>query len=121
MRVFRVGPSRELNRLVALCELDIEPGNDGVNEVISAGVECEGCDEGKVLGLDGVQVEGDNSGGVSDYGLHVDDVNEGLGHGGGFEGSVVEAPNIVPDCLICQIRRHLTVNLRDLQPIFSSL
>ena len=34
--VLCVGTSRELDRLVAACELDIEPGNQSVDEVAAA-------------------------------------------------------------------------------------
>jgi hypothetical protein len=98
--VLCVGTRGELDGLVAGGELDVEPGDDGVDEVGAAHLKVEGHVEGEVSDSAGVEVEGEDGGGVRDDGFDVDRVDEGLGHGGGFEGRVVEAPDVVPDCLV---------------------
>jgi hypothetical protein len=55
-------------------------------------VECE------IGDLAGVQVEGDERCGISDDSLEVNSVDKRLGKGGALEGSVVEAPDVIPDC-----------------------
>ena len=58
MGVFRVRAGGETDRLVAGGEVDIEPGDKGVYEVIAAAVECEWGSKGEVGGCAGVEVEG---------------------------------------------------------------
>ena len=79
-------------------ELDVEPGYQGVDVVCAADGEGEGMSEGEVGGLDGVEVEGEDGAGVGDDGFEVDGVDQGFGEGGEFEGRVVEAVDVVPDC-----------------------
>jgi hypothetical protein len=98
MRVLCVRARGELDGLVAGRELDVEPGDERVDEVVAAGGEAVGRGEGEVGRGDGVEVEGEDRGRVGDDGFHVDRVDEGLGHGGLFERRVVEAPDVVPDC-----------------------
>jgi hypothetical protein len=98
MRVLGMWSSGELDWLVACGELDVEPGDDGVNEVAAAHIECEGNGEGQVFWLDSVEVEGYDGCRIGDDGFHIDGINEGFGHGCGFERSVVKAPYVVPDC-----------------------
>ena len=96
--VLCVGAGGELDGLVAAGKLDIEPGDQGVDEVVAANLylvrklECEIC----YCAL--VEVEGDDSGGVGDNGLELDGVDEGLGESGVLQRAVVEAPDVVPDC-----------------------
>lgn len=87
----------ELDGLVAGGELNVEPGNDGVDEVAAADFEAVRTVEGEICDGAGVEVEGDDGGGVGDDSLDVDGVDEGLGHGGGFERRVIEAPDVIPD------------------------
>jgi hypothetical protein len=96
--VFCVGASRELDGLVAGRELDIEPGDDGVDVVGAADGERVGEVECEILNLASVEIEGDERNGIGDDSLEVDSVDEGLGEGGALEGGVVEAPDVVPDC-----------------------
>lgn len=58
MRVFGVRARAEADRLVAGREVDVEPGDQGVDEVGAAAVEGEGGGEGEVGGGAGVEVEG---------------------------------------------------------------
>lgn len=53
--------------------------------------------EGKILYSDLVQIEGDDSTGVSNDSLELDGVDQWLGKGGDLERSVVETVNVVPD------------------------
>jgi hypothetical protein len=96
--VLGVGSGAEADGLVAGGELDVEPGDQGVDVVGAADGQAEGQAEGQVFGGDFVQVEGQDGAGVGDDGFELDGVDEGLGEGGDFEGRVVEAVDIVPDC-----------------------
>jgi hypothetical protein len=95
--VLCVGPSGELDGLVAAGKLDIEPGDQGVDEVVAADLnlvrklECEICDCALV------EVEGDDGGRVGDDGLDVNGVDKGLCQGSVLERAVIEAPDVVPD------------------------
>jgi hypothetical protein len=95
--VLCVGPCGELDGLVACSKLDVEPGNDGVDKVGTTDFETVGHVEGEVGDGARVEIEGENRRWVCDNGFDVDSVDEGLGHGGGFERGVVEAPDVVPD------------------------
>lgn len=95
--VLGVWAGGEADGLVAGGEVDIEPRDESVHEVVAAGVKGEGGGEGKVGNGAGVQVEGEDSGGVGDNGLDLDGVDEGLGEGGLLEGRVVESVDVVPE------------------------
>jgi hypothetical protein len=95
--VLCVGASGELDGLVASGELNVEPRDDGVDEVGAANLQAVRHVEGQVGDGTGVKIESEDGGGVGDDGLDVDGVDEGLGHGGGLERAVVEAPDVVPD------------------------
>ena len=97
--VLGVRAGGEADGLVAGGELDVEPRDHGVDVVGAADREGEGKLQSEVLNSAGVEVEGEDGGGVSDDGFDIDCVDEGLGHGGVFEGSVVEAPDVIPDWL----------------------
>lgn len=95
--VLGVGAGGEADGLVAGRELDVEPGDHGVDEVVAAGGEVEGAREGQVGGCALVEVEGEDARGVGDDGLDLDRVNQGFREGGFLEGGVVEAVDVVPD------------------------
>jgi hypothetical protein len=97
VRVFRVWAGRELDRLVACRELNVKPCDDSMDEIATPAVKREVDNKGEILGCDSVQVKGEDAGGISYYGLHVDRVYEGFSHGSGLERSVIEAPDVVPD------------------------
>jgi hypothetical protein len=96
--VLGVGTGGELDGLVAGGELDVEPRDHGVDVVGAAHGKGEGELEGEVRDGAGVEVDGDDRGGVGDDGLELDGVDEGLGEGGVLQRAVVEAPDVVPDC-----------------------
>jgi hypothetical protein len=98
VRVFGVGTGREADGLVAGSEVDIEPCDQGVYEVIAAAVERERRGKGEVCSCAGVEVEGENRGRVGNYGFDFNGVDERFGESCMLERGVVEAVNIVPDC-----------------------
>lgn len=104
--VLGVGAGREADGLVGGGEVDVEPGNKGVDEVIAAGRELEGGGEGEVGNLALVEVQGQDRCGVSNHRLHLDRVNQGLGKSSGLEGAVVKAVDVVPDCLAVSFCLH---------------
>lgn len=121
--VLGVRTGGEAHRLVAGRELDVEPRDHGVDVVGAAHGEGEGELEREVGDGDSVQVERDDSGRVSDNGLELDSVDEGLGESGVLQRAVVEAPDVVPDCENYKsagvlARQNLGGNV---QPILSSL
>jgi hypothetical protein len=97
VRVLCVRARGELDGLVAGGKLNVEPRNHGVDKVAAAHLEVKWAVEGEVGNGARVEIEGKDGGGVGDDGLDVDGVDEGLSHGGGLEGGVVEAPDVVPD------------------------
>ena len=98
--VLGVGAGGEADGLVAGGEVDVEPGDEGVDEIIALGFQLEVAGEGEVGGGAGVQVKSQDQGRVSDDGLEVDGVDEGLGESSLLQGGVVEAVDVVPDCSI---------------------
>lgn len=99
--VLCVRAGREGDSLVAGGELDVEPGNERVDEIVAAGGEIVGDAVGEIGDGAGVEVESENGGGIGDDGLHLDGVDQGLGQGGLLEGSVVETIDVVPDWRNC--------------------
>lgn len=95
--VFCVWASREGNGLVACREFNVKPSHKSVNEVVAAGSQVKWYAVGQVGNSALVQVEGEDTCGVGNNGLHLDGVDEGLGEGSCLERGVVETVNIVPD------------------------
>jgi hypothetical protein len=92
-----VWASGEADRLVAGGEINVKPGNECVDEIIAAGIKDERSSKSQVGGCAGVEVEGEDGGGVGNDGFNLDSVDEGLGKSGVLERGVVEAVNVVPD------------------------
>lgn len=97
MRVFRMWAGREAYGLVAGGEVDVEPGNERMDEVIPTAVKCERNGEGQVSGRARVEIESENGGRVGHNSLDLNRVNKGLREGSVLEGSVVKAIDVVPD------------------------
>jgi hypothetical protein len=97
VRVLCVRARGELDGLVASGELNVEPGNDGMDKVAAADLEAVRAVKGQIGYGARVQVEGEDGRGVGDDGFDVDGVDEGLGHGSCLEGRVVKAPDVIPD------------------------
>lgn len=68
----------EADRLVAGREVDVEPGDEGVDEVVALDGQLEGGGEGQVGRGAGVEVEGEDGHGVGDDRLELDRVDEGF-------------------------------------------
>jgi len=97
MCVFRVRARRELDRLVASAELNIEPSDDSMDEVISSCAQVEWPTEGQVFDRDSIEVEADQRVRVSHDCLHLHGVDKWLCERSLLERAVVKAPNVVPD------------------------
>jgi hypothetical protein len=65
--------------------------------------------EVEVRGLNGVEVEGQDGAGVGYDGFQFDGVDERFGEGGEFEGRVVEAVDVVPNCRYLLVSREKNV------------
>ena len=112
----------EADRLVASGEVDVEPGDEGVDEIITTTVQGEWGGECEIGGGASVEIEGQNSGRVSDHSLDLDGVDEGLGEGSLLEWGVIKSIDVVPDyySLLEEFPRNF-IMVGNLQPIFSSL
>ena len=131
--VLGVGAGGEPDGLVAFGELDVEPGDEGVDEIVAAAAEFEGDLEVEIGCGALVEIEDENGRGFSHNGLELDGVDEGLGEGGLLERSVVESVDVIPDFgwVMLEIWRLRQARLRALRncgssggyshPIFSSL
>jgi len=97
MGVLSVRACRELDRLMAFGELDIEPSDEGMNKVVPADIEGERSFESEVRGVNRIEVERDDGGRISHDSFHVNRIHQRLTHCSCFEWSVVETPNIIPD------------------------
>jgi len=97
VRVLCVRAGGKLDGLVAAGEFDVEPGDQGMDEVVATNLELVRQLEGEVRDSARVEIECDDGGGVGDNGLDVDGIDERLGQSGVLEGGVVEAPDVVPD------------------------
>lgn len=95
--VLGVGAGGEADGLVAGGEVDVEPRDKGVDEVVTLDGQVKFGGEGQVGNGASVEIEGEDRGGVGYDGLDVDGINEGLGQSRGLQGSIVEAVDIVPD------------------------
>lgn len=78
-------------------EIDVEPSDESVDKIVASAVEHEGGLKGEVCGCAGIEVEGEDGGGVGYYSFDFDGVDERFGESGVFEGAVVEAVHVVPD------------------------
>lgn len=95
--VLGVGTGREADGLVAGGEVNVEPGDKGVDEVIASGDELEVGLESQVGSGASVKVEGQDVDGVSDDGLNVNSVDKGLGKSSLLKRAVIESVNVIPD------------------------
>ena len=97
MGVLGVRTGGEADGLVAGGEVNVKPRDKSVNEIITLDGQLERRAEGKIGGGAGVEIEGENGGGVGNNCLELDSVDEGFGDGCLLERRVVESINIVPD------------------------
>lgn len=87
----------ETDRLVAGCELNIEPRDYSVDEVAPLAWKRERNLEGEVGRGDSVQVECEDRAGVGDQRLHLDSVHKRLGESDLLHRTVIETVHVVPD------------------------
>ena len=77
-----------------------------VNEIVALGGQFEGGGKGEVVRGAGIEVQRQDGSRIGDNGLNVHGVNERLGKGGRFQGSVVEAVDVVPDCITLSVNQE---------------
>ena len=82
VRVFSMRACGEADGFMACCEVDVEPGDQGMYEIISTDIKGERRGESKVGGFACVEIESEDSGWVSDHGFDFDSVNERLSQSG---------------------------------------
>jgi len=97
MCILGVWTGGELDGYMTCREVDIKPRDDRVDEITSLRMELEGGGESELFGGDVVEINGEDSAGVSDAGFHFNGVDKGFGEGAVFEGREVEAVDVVPD------------------------
>ena len=96
--ILGVRTSGESDGLVASSELNIEPRDDGVDEVVTLDGKRVWDFEGQVCWCDCVQIQGEHGAGVRDNSLHFNSIDKGLGEGDVLHGAVVKSINVVPNC-----------------------
>lgn len=95
--VLGVGTSGKADWLVAGAELNVEPGNQGVNEVGALRNQTVRNTECEIGRGNSIQVECDDRARVGDQGLHLHSVDQRLGESDLLHRTVVKAVDIVPD------------------------
>lgn len=98
VRVFSVWASRKADRLVAPSEVDVEPCDQGVYEVITTAFQGEWYRKGKVGGCAGVQVQCNHGRRVRDSCLDLNGINERFGESGRLQRRIVEPVDVIPNC-----------------------
>jgi hypothetical protein len=83
---------------VASSEVDIEPCDQRVNEVVTASMEGEWRRECEIRGRASIKIQSKDGGRIRDNSLNFDRINKRLSQSGLFERGVVESVDIVPDC-----------------------
>lgn len=78
-------------------EIDIEPCDERMDEIISASIKHEGSRECKIGSRACVKIKRENCCWIGDNCLYLDSINERLSKSCMFEGRVVESIYIVPD------------------------
>lgn len=76
--VLGVRAGREADGLVAGGEVDVEPRNESVDEVVSLGSQSKACVEGEIGGGAGVEIEGQDGDRVGNDSLKIDSVDQGF-------------------------------------------
>lgn len=89
--------SGEADGFVASSEVDVEPSDQCMDEVISAAVKCEWRGEGQISGRACVEIEGEDRGGVGHNRFDFNGVNKRLCKRGMLKRRVVKSVDVVPD------------------------
>lgn len=82
---------------MASTELDIEPGNQCVDEVRSSDIEGEWCPKSQIFAFHGIQVNSKDLTGVGNAGFKLYSVDKRFGQSGNLQRCKIESINIVPD------------------------
>lgn len=98
MCVFRMWAGGKSDRLVARAEIDIEPCDQGVDEVVPVGPEGELLGECKVCCGNSVEINGEYWARIGDQGFQFDCIDQRLSKSDFLHRRIVEAINVVPDC-----------------------
>ena len=98
VRVFGMRTSRESNGFMTSGKVNVEPGDKGVNKVVSLATEAEGRGKCEVSGCDRVEIDCEYRARISDKGFHLDCVHQWLGQSVLLHWRKVEAVDIVPNC-----------------------
>lgn len=95
--------SAESDRFMAGSEIDIEPCNKSVDEIVTTNIKLEWRGESEIFLGACVEIEGKNCGRVGNDSLNLDGVDERFGESGSLERRIIEAINVVPDfyTLVC--------------------
>lgn len=102
VRVLGVRTGGEPNGFVAGRELNVEPGDKSMDEVVAADGEIEGKLECEVVGGAFVEIKGDDGAGIGDNGFEFDCVDQRFCEGCHLQRCVVKAVDVVPNCSSCQ-------------------
>ena len=97
VRIFGMWAGRESNRFVTGGKINVEPGDEGVNEIISLATETVGSGKGEFSSCDRVEIDCEYRTWISDKGFHLDCVDQWLGQSVVFHRREVEAIDVVPD------------------------
>lgn len=95
--ILGVRARREADRLVACREVDIEPSDKGMDEIVTSAGKFEGNRKSKIVHGAFIQIKGQDSNRVSDSSLDLDIVNERLGKSSLLERGIVESVDIIPN------------------------
>lgn len=95
--VLSVGTSREADRLVASSEVNVKPGNQGVDVVVTLDGKLEVGSECQVSSGASVEVQVQDSNWVGDNSLDLDGVDQRLRQSSLFQRGVVETIDVVPN------------------------
>jgi hypothetical protein len=95
--VLGVGTSREADRLVASSEVNVKPGNQGVDVVVTLDGKLEVGSECQVSSGASVEVQVQDSNWVGNNSLNLDSVDQRLRQSSLFQRRVVETIDVVPN------------------------
>ena len=96
--IFGVRTGREPNGFVTGSEVDVEPGNEGMDEVVSLATEAERGGKGEFGGCDGIEIDCEHRAWISNQSFEFDGIHQWLGQCILLHWGEVEAIDIIPDC-----------------------
>ena len=78
-------------------KVDIEPGNESMDEIAAPTIQRKGGLKSQIGGRDSVEIDGEDGSGVGNDSFHFDGINKWLGQGAVFQRRKVKPVDIVPD------------------------